>query len=253
MRSNHPVSQTEYRLRPGQNLVSTTDLKGRILHCNPAFVEASGFTREELQGQPHNMIRHPDMPPEAFRDMWDTISQGRPWSGLVKNRRKNGDFYWVQANVTPLMEDDQPVAYTSVRSCPDRAAVERAQALYDAINQDAQQAMAPRVRLHRGRVLRTGLAGRVQALGQVFATHRPALLFVLPVLLACGLSAATRSPAWSLAAGLVAALACHLRVKTLCDRSVAELLRFAQRMAAGDLTQRSDRTAAGCLASCSWR
>ena len=159
MRSNHPVSQSEYRLRPGQNLVSTTDLKGRIVHCNPAFVEASGFTREELQGQPHNLIRHPDMPPEAFRDMWATIGQGRPWSGLVKNRRKNGDFYWVQANVTPLMEDDRPVAYTSVRSCPDRAAVERAQALYDGINQRVQQGAPPRVRLQQGRVVHTGLAG----------------------------------------------------------------------------------------------
>jgi aerotaxis receptor len=247
MRSNLPVSQTEYRLRPGQNLVSTTDLKGRILHCNPAFVEASGFTREELQGQPHNLIRHPDMPPEAFRDMWDTIAQGRPWSGLVKNRRKNGDFYWVQANVTPLMEGDEPVGYTSVRSCPERAAIEQAQALYDAINQDVRQGLAPRVRLARGRVLRTGLAGRLESVGHTLVAHRVALLFVLPVLLTCALSAATGSPAWSLALGLGAALAGHLRVKALWDRAVAEPLRFAQRMAAGDLTQRCDSHGRGLV------
>ena len=247
MRSNHPVSQTEYRLRPGQNLVSTTDLKGRIVHCNPAFVEASGFTREELQGQPHNLIRHPDMPPEAFRDMWATIGQGRPWSGLVKNRRKNGDFYWVQANVTPLMEDDRPVAYTSVRSCPDRAAVERAQALYDGINQRVQQGAPPRVRLQQGRVLHTGLAGCLQTLRQKISSHRELLLFVLPVLLACGVSAATGMPGWGLAVGLSAALGCHLGAKALGDRAVAEPLRFAQRMAAGDLTQRCDSHGSGLI------
>ncbi|MFP3549043.1 PAS domain-containing protein, partial [Rhizobium sp. SIMBA_035] len=71
---------------------------------NPAFIEVSGYTRDELVGQPHNLIRHPDMPPAAFADMWATIKAGRSWSGLVKNRRKNGDFYWVRANVTPIVE-----------------------------------------------------------------------------------------------------------------------------------------------------
>lgn len=247
MRSNHPVSQTEYRLQPGQNLVSTTDLKGRILHCNPAFIEASGFTREELQGQPHNLIRHPDMPPEAFRDMWATIGQGRPWSGLVKNRRKNGDFYWVQANVTPLMEDDRPVGYTSVRTCPDRTAIERAQALYDAMNQDTQQGIAPRVRLAQGSVLRTGLAGRLQTLGRAAMAHRLGVLFALPVLIAWGVTAGTGAAGWGAALGLIAALGCHVLVKALNDRPVAALLQFAQRMAAGDLTQRCDTHGAGLV------
>lgn len=93
MRSNLPITHQEYHFPPGRNLVSTTDLKGRILHCNAAFVEVSGFSRDELLGQPHNLIRHPDMPEEAFRDMWATIASGQPWSGLVKNRRKDGDHY----------------------------------------------------------------------------------------------------------------------------------------------------------------
>ena len=102
MRDNGPVTQQEYEISADTPLVSTTDLQSRITYCNPAFIAASGFEREELLGEPHNMIRHPDMPAEAFRDMWDTLKAGEPWTALVKNRRKNGDFYWVRANVTPV-------------------------------------------------------------------------------------------------------------------------------------------------------
>ncbi|TXD80238.1 PAS domain-containing protein, partial [Mitsuaria sp. TWR114] len=108
MRTNLPVTQREFPFPEGRALVSTTDLKGRILHCNDVFVAVSGFSREELIGRPHNLIRHPDMPAEAFRDLWATVRAGRPWSGLVKNRRKDGDHYWVMANVTPLLRDGQP-------------------------------------------------------------------------------------------------------------------------------------------------
>lgn len=116
MRTNLPVSTQEYPFPRGQTLVSTTDLKGRILYCNPSFIEVSGYEREELLGQPHNIVRHPDMPEEAYRDMWQTIASGQPWSAPVKNRRKDGDFYWVMANVTPLMDGDQPSGYMSVRT-----------------------------------------------------------------------------------------------------------------------------------------
>jgi len=102
MRTNLPITECEYPFLSGAMLVSTTDLKGRITHCNASFIEISGFTREELLGQPHNLVRHPDMPEEAFRDFWATVSSGQPWTGAVKNRRKNGDHYWVLANATPL-------------------------------------------------------------------------------------------------------------------------------------------------------
>ena len=124
MRLNLPVSPEEFPLPAGATLVSTTDLQGRITYCNPAFIEVSGYSREELLGQPHNLIRHPDMPEEGFRDLWATVQAGRPWTGLVKNRRKDGRPYWVQANVTPIMVDDQPVGYLSVRGVPARAQVE---------------------------------------------------------------------------------------------------------------------------------
>ena len=163
MRDNGPVTQREHPLSPGENLVSTTDLKGRIVYCNPAFVAASGFAREELEGQPHNLIRHPDMPAEAFRDLWDSIAAGEPWSAMVKNRRKNGDHYWVRANVTPLMNGGEVLGYMSVRTVPERAEVEAAEALYERMRREAASGPAASIALHRGQLIRRGLAGRLQS------------------------------------------------------------------------------------------
>lgn len=159
MRNNQPVSGQEHPLQPDQTLVSVTDLKGRILYGNPTFIQVSGYTREELLGQPHNLIRHPDVPAEAFRDMWDTLHAGRPWRGIVKNRRKNGDHYWVEANAVPILSEDRTVGYLSVRTVPTRDQIEAAQALYDRMN--AEQAQdRPRLGLHRGRLRRTDALGR---------------------------------------------------------------------------------------------
>lgn len=133
MRKNLPVTDNERRFPETQKLISSTDLRGKIKHCNQAFVEVSGFARDELIGQPHNIVRHPDMPPEAYENMWSHLKAGRPWMGLVKNRCKNGDFYWVSAYVTPVTDNGDVVGYESVRSCPDRKDVERAERLYAAI------------------------------------------------------------------------------------------------------------------------
>ncbi|MFG5409292.1 methyl-accepting chemotaxis protein, partial [Piscinibacter sakaiensis] len=126
MRLNLPVRPEAFPFPSGESLVSTTDTHGRITYANAAFIAVSGYAREELIGQPHNLIRHPDMPPEAFRDLWATIAAGRPWLGLVKNRRKDGRHYWVLANVTPLVEQGRVTGYLSVRVEPGRAAVEAA-------------------------------------------------------------------------------------------------------------------------------
>ena len=104
MRTNLPVTQNEWMLPEGSTIVSRTDPQGRITYVNRDFIEAAGFTEAELIGQPHNIVRHPDMPQEAFADLWTTLKAGRPWTGLVKNRRKNGDHDWVRANVTPVLE-----------------------------------------------------------------------------------------------------------------------------------------------------
>ena len=98
MRNNQPISQKEYPLANDALLVSYTDLQGNIVKANEAFVEASGYSWSELMGQPHNLLRHPDVPQQVFADLWATIQDGRPWAQIVKNRRKNGDHYWVSAN-----------------------------------------------------------------------------------------------------------------------------------------------------------
>jgi aerotaxis receptor len=130
MRVNLPVTQTERTFPASERLISTTDLNSRITYCNDAFVSLSGFTREELLGQPHNLVRHPDMPPSVFAHMWETIKLGKPWMGVVKNRSKQGDYYWVSAYVTAVYENGRIVGYESVRSVPTRDQVRRAEALY---------------------------------------------------------------------------------------------------------------------------
>ncbi len=149
MRVNLPITQKEFRFADDLLIVSTTDAKGCITHCNQAFVEISGYAYDELIGQPHNLIRHPDMPAEGFKDMWATIARGRPWTGIVKNRRANGDHYWVQANVAPIIEDGRPVAYLSVRHAPTRDEIQAAEALYARLAAEREH---PTWRLHAGRV-----------------------------------------------------------------------------------------------------
>lgn len=134
MRKNLPVTAVERFVHKSRPVVTTTDLTGRITYANPGFVEVSGFSREELVGQDHNIVRHPDMPPEAFADLWATVKRGQPWRGLVKNRCKDGAFYWVDAYVTPLHKSGELVGYMSVRNAPGRADVEQAAALYAAIH-----------------------------------------------------------------------------------------------------------------------
>jgi len=148
MRINQPVSQKECPVPDQAAIISRTDAKGIITHVNDDFVALSGFTRAELVGQPHNIVRHPDMPPEAFRDLWDTLQAGRPWTGVVKNRCKNGDHYWVKATATPTPDG----GYMSVRVKPSRDEVRAAEALYARMRQD------PSIRLEGGQLRKGGLA-----------------------------------------------------------------------------------------------
>ncbi|OWJ94940.1 chemotaxis protein [Pseudomonas sp. A46] len=134
MRNNQPITQRERSFPTEQRLISTTDSKGIITYCNEAFVEISGYSREELIRSPHNLVRHPDVPPAVFGHMWSTLKQGRPWMGIVKNRCKSGDHYWVNAYVTPIFEGSQIVGYESVRIKPTAEQVRRAEALYKRLN-----------------------------------------------------------------------------------------------------------------------
>ncbi|MEW5892763.1 MAG: PAS domain-containing methyl-accepting chemotaxis protein [Pseudomonadota bacterium] len=126
-----PVTNQERVMKDGCVLISKTDAKGIITYANQDFVNISGYSEEELIGAPHNIVRHPDMPPAAFADLWATLKKGRAWSGLVKNRSKNGDYYWVEATARPNAEG----GFTSVRVKPDREQVQQAEALYKAMRE----------------------------------------------------------------------------------------------------------------------
>ncbi|MEZ5659565.1 MAG: methyl-accepting chemotaxis protein [Burkholderiaceae bacterium] len=251
VRKNLPITQTEYRLSPDAALVSTTDEKGRIVHCNESFIEASGFTRDELIGQPHNLIRHPDMPEEAFRDMWATIQQGRLWTGMVKNRRQNGDHYWVNANVTPLTAGDRIVGYLSVRETPSREAVAEAERLYAKMRGEAERGRLVH-RLSEGhvwrstvfgrltRALRFGPNGRLAMLSSAFIAAASAAGIVLNRL---GL------PDWAhgvIALTLAGLLYASLRAMLLTP--VKEIEDFAKSLAACDLGVRFKSDRAGVFA-----
>jgi methyl-accepting chemotaxis protein/aerotaxis receptor len=133
MRLNEPINTSETEVTGDAPLVSRTDPTGRITFANHVFVDVSGFAEEELIGAPHNIVRHPHMPAQAFANLWATIKAGRPWDGLVKNRTKSGSFYWVRANVTPVVENDQVTGYISIRSRPTREAVAAAEQAYTAL------------------------------------------------------------------------------------------------------------------------
>ncbi|MGE5506226.1 MAG: methyl-accepting chemotaxis protein [Actinomycetota bacterium] len=130
MRLNEPVTDREVELPEGELIVSRTDPGGRITFVNKAFVDISGFSEDELMGAPHNILRHPHMPKEAFADLWTSIKAGQPWEGFVKNRTKTGDFYWVRANVTPVVENGQITGYISIRFKPPRAIIPVVDGIY---------------------------------------------------------------------------------------------------------------------------
>jgi methyl-accepting chemotaxis protein len=159
MRSNLPVTQNEIVLRDDQMIVSKTDLKGQITYINRDFLDISGFTESELMGQPHNIVRHPDMPEAAFADLWQTLKAGRPWIGMVKNRCKNGDYYWVEAHATPLYENNQHVGYMSVRRKPSRQQIDATEGVYRQFRENRAGGM----RIELGRVVSGAGIGRTFA------------------------------------------------------------------------------------------
>jgi len=139
---NAYVSQKEVPFPAGAVLVSKTDTKGIITYANDAFVAISGYSREELVGTSHNIVRHPDMPPSAFKWLWDTLKEERPWRGMVKNRCKSGDYYWVRATVAPIVENGKITGYVSVRKAPTRNQIVEADALYKELNQSGAQVVS---------------------------------------------------------------------------------------------------------------
>ncbi len=180
MRSNLPITQRELELKDGMTLMSTTDMHSHLIYANAAFVEVSGFDRDELMGQPHNVVRHPDMPKEAFADMWQTLKSGKSWTALVKNRRKDGDHYWVRANATPVKRNGATVGYMSVRTKPARDEVAAAEKLYASF----KAGKAAGLTFHCGLVVRKGALQWMSAL-QLLPTAWRIRGGVAGLLLAC--------------------------------------------------------------------
>ena len=185
MRTNLPVTQQERTFAAHERLISTTDFNSHITYCNDAFVALSGFTREELIGQPHKLVRHPDMPPSVFAHMWQTIKEGKPWMGVVKNRSKNGDYYWVSAYVTAVYEDGKIAGFESVRSLPTRDQVRRAEALYARLR-DGKPAVSAfsMLRYYAARQLPLAAAAVVLGVGNYLLDDNGSLALVLVTLVA---------------------------------------------------------------------
>lgn len=158
MKINTPVTNIEIPFPKAKYIVSRTDLKGGITYANETFIAISGFSREELIGKNHNLVRHPDMPPAAFEDLWATLKNGRPWRGIVKNRSKNGDYYWVDALVVPVRSNNVTQGYMSVRTEPSREQIRVAETLYQCMRTDKSPVKAPALwsRISQG-TLQTGL------------------------------------------------------------------------------------------------
>jgi aerotaxis receptor len=226
---NLPVTGVEHPLRDDTTIISTTDLKGVTTSVNQDFVDVCGFSAEELLHKSHNVVRHPDVPPEAFANLWDTLKAGKPWIGVVKNRCKNGDHYWVDAFVSPIYDNNQVVGYQSVRCKPAREDVARADALFAAIRNKTPQRAWWRDR-GIGASIFLGTATVVAAVlgGLVFAgqLHPLAALIALAPALAFGYFIAR----WN--AAPIAAAARDS--KAIVDNPVTQLLYYG---AVNELTQ----------------
>ena len=186
MRSKPVPTQVETLLPEGEFIYSRTDLKSYIVEANDAFAQISGYRREDMLGQPHNMVRHPDMPREAFADMWRDLQAGLPWRGLVKNLRSDGGFCWVVANASPVREKGRIVGYQSVRSRPSHEEVKAAEEAYRRL-----RAGDTSLRIVHGRVVpaRIGMLHRLNSVDTLPMLAALMLLALALALLARPLSA----------------------------------------------------------------
>jgi aerotaxis receptor len=244
VRTNLPVTNREVELADDQAIVSKTDLSGNIVYVNPYFIQISGFTEQELIGAPQNIVRHPDMPPQAFADLWSSIRAGMPWTGMVKNRCKNGDYYWVKANVTPIREDGQTLGYMSVRTRATRAQVQEAEQAYRQIREAGATAG---LTIKNGQLIRTGVAHWLARLSHSSLATRiwaatsgvnTLLLFVcLASLFGEGASALTRYSIFGATfIGLLVNVFLWYTLRTSVLQPLKQALQGARAIAAGDLS-----------------
>lgn len=249
MRNNGPVTQAEYVLPDGEVIITHTDTSSRITYANPAFISSSEYSLDECIGQPQNIVRHPDMPREAFADLWSTIQSGKSWSGIVKNRRKSGGFYWVRANVTPMMDGNRVAGYMSVRVKPTRDEITQAERAYTAI----RTGRAGSMRISGGRVVDTSLLGRLRDLSNLsLRTGTWVVLGALSALLA-GVTAMSMSASgmsamtWMSMLGTAIAIANMLYIQGNVVQPLLKLHRAAFNLASGDTGSRIPIQGVSCI------
>ncbi len=234
MRINHPVTQREYRFPDNETLLSMTDTKSHIGYANAAFIRISGFSPDELMGQPHNMVRHPDMPEEAFADMWRSFKAGQSWQALIKNRRKDGDHYWVCANAAPMLRNGTLTGYLSVRTKPTPSQVDAAGKLYARFKQGKASGLA----FHRGLIVRTGFMRWLSALQLLPVAWRVRLpLLALGIVVGGALSrAGMEGPTLGalVATVVVGLLLTDWFIEAQVTRPLKQLVGAAQQVASGE-------------------
>ncbi|MGL4381898.1 MAG: methyl-accepting chemotaxis protein [Vibrio sp.] len=180
MRNNPPFTQREVTYPPHYNLLSTTTTSSHIKYASKEFCDVAGYTIDELVNQPHNMVRHPEMPPEVFKDMWQHLKTEKSWMGMVKNRCKNGDYYWVDAFASPIKQNDHVIEYQSVRLCPSRQHVENAEKRYQQIR--AGQTPWP-LKMPRSRLWQRLASGFIIAAGVSFTANQFVIGSAIPLML----------------------------------------------------------------------
>ena len=183
---SQPSTQREVVVPDNVQLISTTDIKGQILYANEAFCQVSGFSLDELRNRPHNIVRHADMPKEAFGNLWESLKNDQAWRGIVKNRCKNGDHYWVDAYVTPLYENGTKIGYQSVRVRPSDQQKQKAERLYAQINQGKLKSLISNRSVNKAATL---ISGGVACAGMAgaFLVESPFLNAALTGLTAAGI------------------------------------------------------------------
>lgn len=242
MRTNLPITNIEHKLPDGEFIVSKTDLAGRIIYANRPFIEISGYSEEELIGQHHNLIRHPHMPAAAFADMWRTLKAGRAWSGMVKNRCKNGGFYWVQANANPIWEGNEIVGFMSMRTQLSPENIEVAEHLY----QQIREGKANHLKIKDGKAVRKGIAGWLDNLKNLALKQQFAIIAVLQALLLImvnGIAIVPNTlPSWLPTSLTIVALALTALLWNKFSRRLLaplqRVIRLCQVVASGDVRMR---------------
>lgn len=238
MRLNMPVTSNERIFRDEDGLISKTDLQGRITFVNDTFVYVSGYTLKELIGQSHNIVRHPDVPAEAYADLWHTVEAEKPWTSLIKNRCKNGDFYWVEANVTPLRQGNDITGYISIQSKPSREQIAIAESNY----RDIQMG---KLALKEGKATSKRMSDNLMALKNPSIKMRLGMAVTMPCLLILlfGLVAMSGAATQYTVFYLMALIICFVGALTTgffiihsVTRPLQEVFKAVARAASGDFS-----------------